>query len=74
MRSAFAKDIFAQDLESIYEDQTELRQRLKKIANELIKEILERADGQNFESDSIEQKLVLLAEKLKKTKGKKVYL
>ena len=73
MRSAFAKDIFAQDLESIYEDQTELRQRLKEIANELIKEILERAEGQNFESDSIEQKLVLLAEKLKKTKGKKVY-
>ena len=73
MRSAFAKDIFAQDLESIYEDQTELRQRLKEIANELIKEILERAEGQNFESDSIEQMLVLLAEKLKKTKGKKVY-
>jgi hypothetical protein len=73
MRSAFAKDIFSQDLESIYEDQTELRQRLKEIANELIKEILERAEGQNFESDSIEQKLVLLAEKLKKTKGKKVY-
>ncbi len=73
MRSAFAKDIFAQDLESIYEDQTELRQRLKEIANELIREILERAEGQNFESDSIEQKLVLLAEKLKKTKGKKVY-
>ena len=73
MRSAFAKDIFAQDLESIYEDQTELRQQLKVIANELIKEILERAEGQNFESDSIEQKLVLLAEKLKKTKGKKVY-
>ena len=73
MRSAFAKDIFAQDLESIYEDQTELRQRLKEIANELIKDVLERAEGQNFESDSIEQKLVLLAEKLKKTKGKKVY-
>ena len=73
MRSAFAKDIFAQDLESIYEDQTELRQRLKEIANELIKDILERAEGQNFESDSIEQKLILLAEKLKKTKGKKVY-
>ena len=73
MRSAFAKDIFAQDLESIYEDQTELRQRLKEIANELIREILERAEGQNFESDSIEQNLVLLAEKLKKTKGKKVY-
>ena len=73
MRSTFARDIFAQDLESIYEDQTELRQRLKEIANELIKEILERAEGQNFESDSIEQKLILLAEKLKKTKGKKVY-
>ena len=73
VRSIFAKDIFAQDLESVYEDQTELRQKLKAIADELIKDILERAEGQNFESDSIEQKLVLLAEKLKKTKGKKVY-
>ena len=73
IRSVFAQDIFAQDLKSVYEDQTELRQRLKEIANELIKEILDRADAQDFESTPIEQKLVLLAEKLKKTKGKKVY-
>ena len=73
IRSAFARDIFAQDLESVYEDQTELRQKLKAIADELIKEILNRADGQNYENDSIEQKLSLLAEKLKRTKGKKVY-
>ena len=73
LRSSFVKDIFAQDLQSIYEDQTELRNKLKIAANELLREILERADVQSFESESVEQKLLLLSEKLKNTKGKKVY-
>ena len=73
LRSSFVKDIFAQDLQSIYEDQTELRNNLKIAANELLREILERADVQSFESESVEQKLLLLSEKLKHTKGKKVY-
>ena len=73
LRSSFVKDIFAQDLQSIYEDQTELRNKLKIAANELLREILERADVQSFESESVEQKLLLLSEKLKHTKGKKVY-
>ena len=73
LRSSFVKDIFAQDLQSIYEDQTELRNNLKIAANELLREILERADVQSFESESVEQKLLLLSEKLKNTKGKKVY-
>lgn len=73
IRSSFVKDIFAQDLQSIYEDQTELRNKLKIAANELLREILERADVQSFESESVEQKLLLLSEKLKHTKGKKVY-
>ena len=73
LRSSFVKDIFAQDLQSIYEDQTELRNNLKIAANELLRKILERADVQRFESESVEQKLLLLSEKLKHTKGKKVY-
>ena len=73
IRSEFVRDIFAQDLTSLYEDQTELRQRLKKAANELIHEILTKAEGRTIENDSIEQKILLLSEKLKKTKGKKVY-
>ena len=73
MRSEFVRDIFAQDLTSLYEDQTELRQRLKKAANELIHDILTKADERTIENESIEQKILLLSEKLKNTKGKKVY-
>ena len=65
--------IFEQDLQSAYEEQTEIRRQLKEAADNLIKEILARADSQTFESESIEQKLIILSEKLKKTKGKKVY-
>lgn len=73
IRSAMARDIFAQDLQSIYEDQTEIRQKLKEAANKLIREILSRAENSSYENETVEQKLVLLAEKLKQTKGKKVY-
>lgn len=73
LRSSFAKDIFAQDLQSAYEDQTEIRRQLKETVDEMIREILARADEQNFENESIEQKLPALSERLKKTKGKKIY-
>ncbi|PWM34121.1 MAG: hypothetical protein DBX65_08145 [Oscillospiraceae bacterium] len=73
IRSAMARDIFAQDLQSIYEDQTEIRQKLKEAANKLIREILSRAENCSYENETVEQKLILLAEKLKQTKGKKVY-
>lgn len=73
LRSSFAKDIFEQDLQSDYEEQTEIRRQLKEAADDLIKEMLAWADSQTFENESIEQKLIILSEKLKKTKGKKVY-
>ena len=73
IRSEFMRDIFAQDLTSLYEDQTELRQRLKKEANEMIHDILTKADERTIENESIEQKIQLLSEKLKHVKGKKVY-
>ena len=73
IRSAMARDIFAQDLQSIYEDQTEIRQKLKEAANKLIREILSRAENCSYENETVEQKLILLAGKLRQTKGKKVY-
>lgn len=73
LRSCFAQDIFAQDLQSLYEDQTEIRQKLKERFSELLKEILAEADGKEIENVVIEQKLTLLSDKLKTTKGKKVY-
>lgn len=73
LRSCFAQDIFAQDLQSLYEDQTEIRQKLKERFSELLKEILAEADGKGIDNVVIEQKLTLLSDKLKTTKGKKVY-
>ena len=73
LRSCFAQDIFAQDLQSLYEDQTEIRQKLKERFSELLKEILAEADGKGIDNVLIEQKLTLLSDKLKTTKGKKVY-
>ena len=73
VRSAMAQDIFAQDLQSAYEDQTEVRQRLKEAADKLIRDILSHCTEKPYENAAIEQKLILLAEKLRQTKGKKVY-
>ena len=73
LRSCFAQDIFAQDLQSLYEDQTEIRQKLKERFSELLKEILAEADGKEIDNVLIEQKLTLLSDKLKTAKGKKVY-
>ena len=73
LRSCFAQDIFAQDLQSLYEDQTEIRQKLKERFSELLKEILAEADRKEIDNVVIEQKLSLLSDKLKTTKGKKVY-
>ena len=73
LRSCFAQDIFAQDLQSLYEDQTEIRQKLKERFSELLKEILAEADRKEIDNVVIEQKLTLLSDKLKTAKGKKVY-
>ena len=73
LRSCFAQDIFAQDLQSLYEDQPEIRQKLKERFSELLKEILAEADGKEIDNVVIEQKLTLLSDKLKTAKGKKVY-
>ena len=45
LRSSFAKDIFAQDLISIYEKQTERRDELKANSREVIAEIISKINS-----------------------------
>ena len=73
LRSVFARDIFAQDLVSVYEKQTQHRDDLKKESGERIAEITARINEKGFDDPVLEEKLVRLAGKLSKTKGKKVY-
>ena len=73
LRSAFARDIFAQDLVCIYEKQTEYRDRLRGQSKFLIAEIVRRIKEEGYENPQLEEKLLHLAKRLSNTKGKKQY-
>lgn len=73
LRSSFAKDIFSQDMISVYEKQTELRNSVKQNAKEIVKKALESIKEGYRENAELEKKILLLSEELSRTKGKKVY-
>lgn len=64
LRSSLARDIFAQELLCIYEEQTQRRDGLKQAAAELV---------QSDENPKIEALLTSLASRLQKVRGKKQY-
>lgn len=73
LRSAFAKDIFADDLHSVYEKQTEHRNALRAQSREVIAEIVYRINSGTYDNHVIENKLLELADRLSKTSGKKQF-
>lgn len=73
IKSNLANVIFRQDLISIYQKQTEHRDTLRAEARVIVADIVARVNSETYVSDSIQQKLLQLAEKLSKTDGKKVY-
>lgn len=73
LRSSFAKDIFQQDLLCIYERQTEHRDELCAEARDIVEDLVSKINSEIYISASIQHKLLKLADRLSKTKGKKVY-
>lgn len=73
LRSSFAKDIFAQDLLCIYEQQSEHRDALKAESRKLMGEIIAKINTGTYDNPAVETLLVKLADRLSKTSGKKVY-
>ena len=73
LRSSFAKDIFQQDLLCIYEKQTEHRDKLRAEARDIVDDLVSKINSEIYISASIQHKLLELADRLSKTKGKKVY-
>lgn len=73
LRSSFAKDIFAQDLLCVYEQQTEHRDALKVESQKLMAEMIEKINTGTYDNPAVETLLVKLADRLSKTSGKKVY-
>jgi len=73
MKSGFVKNIFGQELEGIYIEQSKRRDELKTESREvLIKLITEMKNGM-MQNSIIEEKLIELAERLQFTKGKRQY-
>lgn len=73
MRSEFAKDIFAQDLHCIYEQQTEYRDELRAKSREKVAKLVEQINGGLIVDQQLKQMLMELSKRLKQHKGKKVY-
>ncbi len=73
LRSSFAKDIFQQDLLCIYERQTEHRDKLRAEARDIVEDLVSKINSEIYISASVQHKLLELADRLSKTKGKKVY-
>jgi len=73
LRSSFAKDIFAQDLISVYEKQTEHRDALRISSREVVVEIISKINSGIYVNPKLEEMLLHLADRLSKTSGKKVY-
>lgn len=73
LRSSFAKDIFQQDLLCIYEKQTEHRDKLRTEARDIVDDLVSKINSEIYVSASVQHKLLELADRLLKTKGKKVY-
>lgn len=73
LRSAFAKDIFADDLLSAYGKQTEQRNLIRAQSRDVIGEIVSRINSGAYDNPAVENKLLELANRLSKTSGKKQY-
>ncbi len=73
LRSSLAKEIFRQDLLSVYEKQTEHRDDLRTESKAVLSEIVERMNSGICDNPVLEDKLVLLSKRLSKLSGKKQY-
>ena len=73
MRSAFAREIFSQELLFTYQQQTEYRDQLREQGRESISEIVEQINAGSYQNPRIEEMLLQLADRLSRTSGKKVY-
>lgn len=72
-RSSLANDIFAQDLYSIYEKQTEQRDTLRSESKTVVADIVSQINAQSYDNPRIEELLLQLSFRLERTSGKKVY-
>ena len=73
IRSVFANDIFHDELQSIYQEQTLRRDELKVLSKNQMFEIAKQVQSSSFTKKNLEKLVVTLQTQLKSVGGKKVY-
>lgn len=73
VKSAFAKQIFRQDLISVYEKQTEHRNHLQRDAQSLMTELISQMANGTLQNEVLMQLVTELAHRLRNTTSRKVY-
>ncbi len=73
IRSTFANDIFHDDLQSIYQEQTMSRDELKSISQEQVHQMVMQIQNSEFHNQQLEKLVKKLHEQLQTVSGKKVY-
>ena len=73
IRSAFANDIYRDELHNLYQRQTFVRDKLRSEAENVMKDMLLELQNNNEFDPLLEQLILKLQSQLKNSKGKKVY-
>ncbi len=73
IRSAFANDIYKDELQNLYQQQTVVRDKLRSEAENVMKNLLSELQNGSFENPQLEELILKLQTQLKNSKGKKVY-
>lgn len=71
IRSAFANDIFHDDLQSIYQEQTLSRDELKAVSKTEFESVVRKIQQSDFENPQLENLIRKLYSQLQNVKGKK---
>lgn len=73
IRSAFANDIYKDELQNLYQQQTVVRDKLRSEAKNVMKNLLSELQNSNLENQHLEELVLKLHSQLSDSKGKKVY-
>lgn len=73
IRSGFANDIYSDELHHLYQQQTEIRNLLKKQSQELMEALAQNIFQNNFQDAELLKLISKLNEQLAESKGKKLY-
>ncbi len=73
IKSAFANDIFHNELYQVYKKQTDVRDKLRSEAENVMKKMLSELQKNNQSDPQLDQLVLKLQAQLRNSKGKKVY-